>query len=236
MAAMSVSAPRTARARARAELTTEIKATARRHLAQSGSSGLSLRAIARDLGMVSSAVYRYFPSRDDLLTALIIDAYDAVGAAAEAADRKRRRPDLLGRWLAVAEAVRKWAVDQPQEYALVYGSPVPGYQAPADTILPAARVSLVLLTLLADAAAAERLVLDDSAPALPRSVRADLAILRDQAAPGVPDEALAAGIGLATQMFGTISYELFGHLNNVITDYEAFFNRQMRAAGRQVFT
>src|ERR1700710_239452 len=98
--AMTDSAPPTARARPRAELTVEIKETARRHLAESGSAGLSLRAIARDLGMVSSAVYRYFPSRDELLTALIIDAYDAVGEAAEQADAAHRRSDPAGRWLA----------------------------------------------------------------------------------------------------------------------------------------
>ena len=75
----TTAASRTARDRARAELTEEIKAVARRHLAEHGSAALSLRAVAREVGMVSSAVYRYFPSRDDLLTALIIDAYDAVG-------------------------------------------------------------------------------------------------------------------------------------------------------------
>jgi len=75
----------TARDRARAELTEEIKAVARRHLAEHGSAALSLRAVAREVGMVSSAVYRYFPSRDDLLTTLIIDAYAAVGDAAAAA-------------------------------------------------------------------------------------------------------------------------------------------------------
>jgi len=78
-------APRTARERARAELTREIKEAARRQLAATGADGISLRAVARELGMASSALYRYYPSRDDLLTALIIDAYDAVGDAAEQA-------------------------------------------------------------------------------------------------------------------------------------------------------
>ena len=82
---MTATAAPTARARARAELTEEIKAVARRQLAEQGSAALSLRAVAREVGMVSSAVYRYFPSRDDLLTALIVDAYDAVGDAAEQA-------------------------------------------------------------------------------------------------------------------------------------------------------
>ncbi|MCW2707706.1 MAG: transcriptional regulator, TetR family, partial [Frankiales bacterium] len=94
-----------ARERARTELTREIKELARRHLAEHGAAGLSLRAVARDLGMVSSAVYRYFPSRDELLTALIIDAYDAVGAGAETAAAGVRRGDLLGRWLAATRAV-----------------------------------------------------------------------------------------------------------------------------------
>ena len=74
------------RARVRAALTREIVDAARRHLAVDGAAGLSLRAVARELGMASSAVYRYFPSRDDLLTALIVDAYDALGAAAEEAE------------------------------------------------------------------------------------------------------------------------------------------------------
>ncbi len=94
-------APRTARQRARAELTREIKEGARRQLAATGADGISLRAVARELGMVSSAVYRYFPSRDDLLTALIIDAYDAVGEAAEQAiaDQSPMRPGgVTGGW------------------------------------------------------------------------------------------------------------------------------------------
>src|SRR3981189_932442 len=140
-----MSASRTARERARAELTREIKDAARRQLAVEGAAGLSLRAVARELGMVSSAVYRYFPSRDDLLTALIIEAFDAVGQAAEMADASRPRQDLEGRGLAVSRAVRRWAGAHPQQYALVYGSPVPGYQAPTDTVDPASRVSLVLL-------------------------------------------------------------------------------------------
>src|SRR5215472_7081460 len=95
------SAGRTARERARAELTREIKQEARRQLAAHGAQGLSLRAVARELGMVSSALYRYFPSRDELLTALIIDAYDALGEAAEAASAGRPAADLPERVVGV---------------------------------------------------------------------------------------------------------------------------------------
>src|SRR4051794_31580440 len=119
-----VSAPRTARERARVELTNEIKQEARRQLAEQGAAALSLRAVARELGMVSSALYRYFPSRDDLLTALITDAYDSVGAAAEAAleSSTAQGATHFARWQAVCRAVRSWALAHPHEYALVYGS------------------------------------------------------------------------------------------------------------------
>ncbi|MCW2605118.1 MAG: putative transcriptional regulator, TetR family, partial [Pseudonocardiales bacterium] len=148
------SAPRTARARVREELTREIKDAARRHLGESGPFGLSLRAVAREVGMVSSAVYRYFPSRDALLTALIVDSYNAVGQAVEDAEQAVDPSDLLGRWLAVCTAMRAWAVASPHEYALIFGSPVPGYQAPTDTIDPAARIPLRLIAIAGAAGAA----------------------------------------------------------------------------------
>ena len=135
----SVNASRTARERVRAELTREITDVARAQLATEGAGGLSLRAVAREMGMVSSAIYRYFSSRDDLLTALIVDGYNAIGEAAEQANAAYAAGDYAGRWLAVCRAIRDWALAHPHEYALVYGSPVPGYQAPQQTIGPAAR-------------------------------------------------------------------------------------------------
>lgn len=88
--------------------------------------------------MVSSALYRYFPSRDELLTALIVDAYDSVGAAAEEADARALAAGHppRARWIAVCEAVRAWALEHPHEYALIYGSPVPGYSAPSTPSVP----------------------------------------------------------------------------------------------------
>src|SRR5215210_7698815 len=141
-----------ARERVRTEVTAEITAVARRQLAEVGAVGLSLRAVAREIGMVSSAVYRYFPSRDDLLTRLIIDGYDDLGAAAEAADDPAAPP--VERWLAVCRAARTWALAHPHEYALLYGSPVPGYSAPQDTVAAASRVGIVLGRILGDAARA----------------------------------------------------------------------------------
>ena len=227
---MAPDAPTSARARVRAELTAEIEEVARRHLAEHGAAGLSLRAVAREVGMVSSAVYRYFPSRDDLLTALIVDAFDAVGAAGEEAERRGART-VEGRWMDLSAAVRSWAVAHPQEYALIYGTPVPGYAAPTDTVDPAARISLVMLRLLVDGVASGEIA-EGEPITVPRVVHRDLAALRDQAAPGVPDGVLSRGLLVWTHLLGTISYELFGHFHGVISDGDAFFDLQMRRAAQ----
>ncbi len=222
-------ASRTARERARIELTEVIKTVARRHLAEHGSAGLSLRAVAREVGMVSSAVYRYYPSRDELLTALIIDAYDAVGERVEAAERHARGRGLAARWLSVCDAVRAWALAHAQEYALIYGSPVPGYAAPESTIGPASRVPTVLLGLLADGVATGEIVTGEP-PAMSRTIHSDFAGLRRIAAPGVPDAVLSRGLAVWAQVLGNVNLEMFGHLHNVIHDYDAFFTLQMRRA------
>ena len=224
----TVSAPRTARDRARAELTSEIKAVGLRHLAEHGAAGLSLRAVARDLGMVSSAVYRYFPSRDDLLTALIIDAYSAVGDVAETAADAKRRARFPARWVAVAEQVRGWALAHRHEYALIYGTPVTGYAAPADTIDPASRIALVFLQLIADGIAAGEITTTPDLP-VTRAVHADFEAMRASTGLDIPDAVLSRTLIAWAQLLGGINLELFGHLHNVINDYDAFFTFQ---AGR----
>ena len=222
--------PRTARERARLEITAEITATARRHLAEHGAASLSLRAVARDVGMVSSAVYRYFPSRDELLTSLIVDAYTAMGESATEAERSVRRVDLLGRWLAIAGAVRSWARAHPHEHALIFGSPVPGYAAPPRTVDPAAVVPLLLIGVLADAQRAGASTSWAGRP-LPRAVRTDLRALRRATGVDVDDAALRHGLLAWTLLVGAVGFELFGHLHHVIEDHDAYFEDQMRNVG-----
>jgi len=220
------SASRTARQRARAELTREIKDEARRQVAAHGAQGLSLRAVARELGMVSSALYRYFPSRDDLLTALIIDAYDALGEAAEAASAPPA--DLGGRWRAVCAAIRDWALAHPHEYALIYGSPVPGYHAPAATVAPAGRVAGVIGGVLAQAWPV-RAAGDDRAAArladdrLSQPLAAQAELVAQAIAPGVPAEVIARALIAWTQLFGMVSFELFGQFVGSADPADAFF-------------
>lgn len=247
-----VKASQTARERARAELTREIKEEARRQLAAVGADGLSLRAVARSLGMVSSALYRYFPSRDDLLTALIIDAYNAVGEAAEEASAEVAvaAGGPRARWAAVCHAVRGWALANPHEYALIYGSPVPGYRAPTATIGPASRVPLALVRVLRDAAASGELAggapdaehmdgdgapdggAPDGGPAVGVPVdgvlagQADalVAALAEADAPVVPPDALVRGVIAMTQLFGMLSFELFGQFVGSFEPADALFD------------
>ncbi|MGY1752948.1 TetR/AcrR family transcriptional regulator [Blastococcus sp. SYSU D01042] len=212
----------TARERVRAELTAEITDAARRQLAEVGAAGLSLRAVAREVGLVSSAVYRYFPSRDELLTRLIIDGYDALGAAAEAADTPGAEPRT--RWLAVCRAVRSWALAHPHEYALLYGSPVPGYAAPPDTVPAAARVGVVLGRVLGDAA---------RSGALPATTgERDATLVSEETAavlggdhPAIDDTVRVRALLAWSSLFGTISFELFGHYVGSVEDGDRYFDR-----------
>ncbi len=225
------------RARMRAELTAEIKDEARRQLAAEGAPGLSLRAVTRSLGMASSAIYRYFPSRDDLLTALIVDAYDAIGAAAEEADAAWPADDLGGRWMAIGRAVRAWSLANPHEYALVYGSPVPGYRAPDDTVGPASRVTLVMARIIVAAArsgAVEEPPWSPSLPPMGTDARAAISTLIELAFPDASPATAVRAVAVWTQLFGFISFELFGHFHRVIDDVTPVFDRALLEMGRVV--
>ena len=242
------------------EITREITDIARARLAAEGAAALSLRAVARDMGMVSSAVYRYFGSRDELLTALIIDGYNAIGEAVENADAACRRGDYSGRWLAACRAARGWAIAHPHEYALIYGSPVPGYQAPADTIGPAARSAVVFGRLVSDAHAAGQFTSSPAFPAtpspaspaapplaaqatasvqpapglhaMPGSLAEDASRLRDTVLPGVPGDMVIGALTAWAGVFGVISFEVFGQFNNVVTDTAGYFDRAVADLGR----
>jgi AcrR family transcriptional regulator len=237
-----MSTGRTARERVRAELVREITEIARRQLATEGAAGLSLRAVAREMGMVSSAIYRYFPSRDDLLTALIIDGYNAVGEAVERADAKAvteaaaadASAGYAGRWLAVCRAVREWALAHPHEYALLYGSPVPGYKAPEDTVAAAVRDTLVMSRIVSEAHAAGALDPAGPCPPPPPAIAEDMARARAMLPLDVPDDVMARAFTAWAALYGTVSFELFGQYNNVIEERAAYFDHTTALLGRLI--
>ncbi|RYI99735.1 MAG: TetR/AcrR family transcriptional regulator, partial [Actinomycetales bacterium] len=139
----------TPRQRARRQTMDDIVRLGREQLATVTPSELSLRAVARELGIVSSAVYRYVKDRDELLTLLIVDAYDELGAAVEDAVAAASRRAPRARALLACQAFRTWSLREPSRFALLFGTPVPGYAAPADrTVEPGTRVPAVLIKLL----------------------------------------------------------------------------------------
>jgi AcrR family transcriptional regulator len=221
---------RTARQIARATLTREILDAARARLATDGPGGLSLRAVARDVGMVSSAVYRYFPSRDALLTALLVECYDELGSAVEAADAAVDRTDHAGRWLAACRAARTWSVTHPGEFTLLYGTPVPGYAAPPDTVGPAVRVVLVLAAIAAEAEGDLGAGVSDVTGLV--SAAGQYLVRRGWPAP--PAEVVARTLMAWSGVFGTLSFELFGHLDNAVADPADWFDAVAARLGADV--
>lgn len=127
------------------DLQTAIKETAWKQIAEYGAPTLSLRAIARELGITAPAIYNYFADRDALVTALIIDAYISFGDSQLAARDTLPKEDVNGRMKAIGMAYRDWAHTYPQRYQLIFGTPIPGYEAPLMEVLPSAARSLTAL-------------------------------------------------------------------------------------------
>jgi AcrR family transcriptional regulator len=197
----------------------------RRHLVTDGAAGLSLRAIARDLDMVSSAVYRYVASRDELLTLLLIDAYTEL---ADAVDEARA---AAGRWRdqvrAMAHAARNWAVDHPASWALLYGSPVPGYRAPAErTVAPGTRVVGALFDVVAAGIAADEI--SRTEVVVPQPLSSDYDGVRKEFGFAGDDSAVARCFLLWAGLIGAISLEVFGQYGaDTLTDPAAAFDVQV---------
>jgi AcrR family transcriptional regulator len=122
-----------------------IKETAWKQITEYGAAALSLRAIARDLKITAPAIYNYFPDRDALVTALIIDAFISFGDWQLEARDSVPAEDHVGRMTAIGLAYRNWAHAFPQRYQLIFGTPIPGYKGPIEKILPSSARSLSAL-------------------------------------------------------------------------------------------
>lgn len=218
----------TPRERARARTMAEIVRIGRAHLATDGAAALSLRAVARDLGVVSSAVYRYVASRDDLLTLLLVDGYDSLGNAVDAALAAAPTDDPRRRFLALGRAVRTWAQADTSTYALLFGAPVPGYRAPQErTGGPGTRVVRALVGVAADAHAAGTLTVFDDGEASTgliegfEGVRAEFGV-------DLPDAVIGRGVLAWAGVFGLVSFEVFGQYGpDGLGDPEALFERHL---------
>lgn len=200
------------RARARAETMAQILKLGHEQLTQRGAAELSVRAIARDLGMASSAMYRYVDSRDALLTALIIDTYHQIGEHAETAARGRGTPGR--RFVRTACALRDWALTHPHDWALIYGSPVPGYQAPHETIAAGIRVPATLVALASAQHHRDGLNPAQVAPPISQRLSTQADAVRSALQSDLPDDAVLRCVAAWAMINGAISFELFGQLAN----------------------
>ncbi|MEU2684192.1 TetR-like C-terminal domain-containing protein [Streptomyces hygroscopicus] len=213
-----------------------IKATARQLLVKLGAGGLTLEAVAREGGLAAADVEAVFPHRDDLLTALLIDAYNDSGAAMEQADQAARgaHAPAGARLLAVTRALRTWSFANPGEFTLIYGSPVPGYHAPQDTVPPASRTPAVLAGIVRSALEAGELTPPRRAvPGPPLLLPAALELFGG--APEAPfSDVIERGIVLWSNLIGLLVFQVFSRTHDSVRDESAFFDYAIAVAAEGI--
>jgi len=226
----STSSPRpTRRDRHRQATIEEIKAFARRQLAEQGPSALSLRAIAREMGMASSGLYRYFASADDLISALCVDAYDAVADALTTARDAQPPDDPARRWWAIGHAYRRWSLDDRPGFTLIFGTPLPGYQARDQVTGPAAsRLTAVALDVYA--AAVHAGAADPDRTQVPPTMRVGdlMRDLLDRAPAHHPPRLAAVVLTAWASLLGYLTAEIFGSLPRLIDDTDRLYRAHLR--------
>jgi AcrR family transcriptional regulator len=233
--APSASAPRTARERVREEMTAEILAVAAAHVARDGAAAISLRSIARDLGMAPSALYRYFDGRDALLSALILSAYEALADEAErAADRAEGETGGVERWLAVPRSMRLWALAHPHQWGLIFGTPVPGYHAPEDTVEPYTRMAAALVRPLLAAHEEGRFHPPGDRPPTSDELCAAVAPVTEGLLPDMAGETVVRVLQAYAAIIGAISLEVFGHWRQTVLEPALLFDATAAQAGETI--
>lgn len=213
----------------------EILDTARRQMAKAGAAALSLRAIAREMQVTAPALYRYFKDRDDLVTELIVEAFTSLGDTFQAARDKYASNPPGARLLAMMLAYRDWAVAHPQDYALIFGTPIPGYVAPEERTLPPAKRAMdVLVTEIAVAFESQ------NAKPAPEYAKPTLALQKQIAGwkkkYGYAEPTTALHLGLIgwTRAHGMVSLELFGQIQPMLGDAAELYREEVVSLLKQM--
>lgn len=209
---------------------------ARAQLAKVGAAGLSPEAVAQEGGLAVAEVEAVFPHRDDLLTALVIDAYDASGAAMERADAAAAAEGAPAgaRLLAATRALRQWSFENPAEFTLIYGSPVPGYHAPQDTVPPASRTPAVLAGVIRSALEAGELTPPRRTPPARRLLLPE-AVAAFGGVPGAPfSDIIERGIVLWSNLIGLLVFQVFSRTHDSVSDEAAFFDYAIAVAAEGI--
>ncbi len=216
--------PITRRQRLRAEMHTEILGQARRQVAAGGAEALSLNAIAREVGTSGPALYRYFSSREELLVAVAASAYDDLAATLRTAADEARRRRPAPRFRAVAAAYRRWALEHPRFYRLIFGDPVASGQTAPTLLVPAAdRAMDVLVDVLGE--------LPDDSASITGALRGQLtawAAAHGRTPPAAP-AVLARAVRAWTRMHGVVSLELLGGFQSMGLDGAELFAAEVES-------
>jgi AcrR family transcriptional regulator len=224
--------PRPRRREQNSNLQEAIKETAWKQIAENGASALSLRAIARELKITAPAIYNYFPDRDALVTALIVDAFTSLGETQRDTLQDLPPDDLPARLFTLGLAYREWAVTYPQRYQLIFGTPLPGYVAPEEVTLPAAQSSIVPLTeTVQGLVMTGQFKVERTAPLTP-ALRSMLEGW-SEAAGGTHIEALYYALVIWSRVHGLVSMEISSQLPRFITDPGEVFRREIATLLKQ---
>jgi len=203
---------------------------ARQQMAQHGTAGLGLRAIARELDVTAPALYRYFPTHDDLITALVVEGFTGLAEAVEGAQQANIHRPVRDQLREVLLAYRQWAVEHPIDFQMIYGSPIPGYHAPREITVPIVirgfAVIVGLIEALLQSGQIQRETVYHHIPEPTRQILHER-IERDNYP--VSDTAMYMGVVGWGQLHGIIMLELFGHLGPVVGNVDAYYRGQVES-------
>ena len=212
----------------------EIRDAARELMAEKGTAGLSVRGIERRLGMTAPALYHYYASLNDLITALIQDAFTQLAETLEASAADSALTTSAQRLTAVAHAYRHWALAHPIDFQLIYGNPIPNYSQPSDVTYPPARRSfLVVAGVLSGAMESGQIELPEAYRHLPPAIEASLIKLTQVDGHDLPLPALYLAATFWARIHGHIMLELFNLIQPVIAEVEAFYEYEIQNYLRQ---
>lgn len=216
--------PRPRREERHPDLQTAIKEAAWKQIAELGAAALNLRAIARDLKITAPSIYNYFPNRDALVTALIVDAFGSLADTQQESIAAIPDQEHAERLRALGLAYRSWAVAYPERYQLIFGTPIAGYIAPIDITQPVAARSLVVLVGVLQSAYAAGKLCTDAAHAMSPQLRAMIAAWQQERGPA-NEHVLFLALSIWGQVHGLVSVEIGHQFPSFITDAGEIYRR-----------
>jgi AcrR family transcriptional regulator len=195
-----------------------------------GTAGISLRGIARELNVTAPALYNYYSRLDDLITDLIVDAFNALADAMIGASEQDGDQRALSRIRAMAMAYRTWAVEHPTDFQLIYGNPIPGYSCPPELTAPlAAKPFLALMALLVEAWQRREIGIPTEYDPAPAATAGNLISRHPEIVALAPVELGCILVSSWARLHGLILLEMFGHQEPVTGDPNEYYRYELDA-------